>query len=104
MFAGGAGGAGSEVMYVTLYAVGAGGDAPCVPYAGGCGEWALFVGGAGGDALCDTRYARGCVCLLEVLEAMRCMLLCMLLCLLEAVEGELCLREVLEVPEVSEVM
>ena len=36
----------------------------------------------------------------EVVEVMRCVLLCML----EAVEGGLCLREVLEAVEVSEAM
>ena len=28
-------------------------------YAGGCGRWALFVGGARGEAQCATLYARG---------------------------------------------
>ena len=68
---------------------------------GGCGRLALFaggVGGAGGDAPCATLYAGGCGgCALFAggPEEIRCVLLRML----EAVEGRLCLLEVLEVAE-----
>src|SRR6266480_2387227 len=114
------------------------GDMMCAAlYTGGCGAWALFAGGiggvgdAGGDALYATLYAGGAgvdaldaggceggLCLLEVPEVMRCVLLCMLEAveggfyllkvlkvlesmrwMLEAVEGGLCLREALEVLE-----
>ncbi len=83
---------------------GAGGDAPCaILYAGDCGGWVLFAigaGGDGGDAPCATLYAggwRGWALFAggaESDEVMRCGLLCML----EAVEGELCWLEALEVP------
>ncbi len=43
---------------------------------------------------------RRCCEVLDVPEVIRCVLLCML----EAVEGELCLLEVLEVLEMTEVM
>src|SRR5437762_2264797 len=46
--------------------------------------------------LCMLEAVEGELCLLKVLEVMRCVLLCML----EAVEGGLCLLEVLEVLEV----
>jgi len=82
---------------------GADGDAPCSTlYAGGCGGRALFAGDTGGDALYATLYAGGCgrwvvfVEVLEVVEVMR----CVLLCILEAVDGAVCLLDALEVPEV----
>jgi len=82
------------------YAGGAGVDAMCATlYSGGFGGMPLFGGGAGGDALCALRTleaAKGGLCLLEVPEAMR----CVLLRILEAAEGRLCLLEVLQVPEV----
>src|SRR5436190_780961 len=72
-----------------------------VLYAGGCGGWALFAGddaGAGGDAMCAIcmlEAVEGGLCLEEVPEVMRCVLLCML----EAVEGRICLLELLELLE-----
>ena len=92
----------------------------CSTYAGGCGGLALFaggdalcaalytggVGGAGGTgddslcALCMLETVEGGLCLLEVPEAMRCVLLCML----GAVEGGVCLLEEFEVLEMQEAM
>ena len=78
--------------------------------------WALFAGGvaaagdAGGDTLwllcvlevmrCMLEAAEDRLFLLEVLEAMRRVLLCML----DAVEGELCLLDVLEAKEAKRCM
>jgi len=45
-------------------------------YAGGCGRWALFAGGNRGDSLYATLYAGGCGGFRNLLEVMRCMLLC----------------------------
>ena len=84
----------------------AGGYAPCTaPYAGGRGGGAMFArgsGGAGGDAVCAARYTGGCgggLCSLEVLEVLEVPegMRYVLLCKLDAVEGELCLLEGLEV-------
>ncbi len=103
LFAGGVRSAGDDSLRATLYA---GGDAVYALRTLEAMEWVLFAGGvrrAGGDSLCATLYAggdapcalgmleavEGRLCLLEVLEvpeAIRCVLLCML--------------EVLDVPEV----
>jgi len=67
--------------------------------------WAMFAGPAGGDALYATLSTRGCggwFCLQDVLEVFEVLevIRCVLLCMLEAAEGGFCLLEVLEVSEV----
>jgi len=79
----------------------AGGDALCATlYAGGCRRWALFAGGAGvleamrGVPLFILEAVEGELCLSDVLEVLEAMNR-VLLCLLEAAESEFCLLEVL---------
>jgi hypothetical protein len=68
---------GGNALPAVLFAGGAVGDALCASTRS-CGGWALF---AGGNASCASLYAGGYgggACLLEVLEAMRCVLLLVL--------------------------
>ena len=67
----------------------------CAEGGGGCVRRARGAGDAGGDALCAASIleaVEGRLCLLDVPEVTRCVLLCML----EAVEGWLCSLDVLE--------
>ena len=58
----------------------------------------LCDGAAEGDTLCIALYVEGGLCLMEVSEVMRRVLLCML----KAMKGELCLLEALEMLELPE--